>query len=111
VVPKTGFQIVSSYEKTEITMSVRGLTTAYLGFTVDNGKKEEKLLKNGDELNVTAQENLRLSIANAKGIELKINNVPVTIGESGQIVAKVVRWYRDEEKNDLFHLVIDDWEK
>jgi cytoskeleton protein RodZ len=111
VVPKTGFQIVSSYEKTAITMSVRGLTTAYLGFTVDNGKKEEKLMKNGDELNITAQETLRLSIANANGIELKINNVPVTLGESGQVVAKVVRWYRDKEKNDLFHLVIDDLEK
>ena len=49
--------------------------------------------------------------ANAKGIELEINNIPVTLGRGGEIVAKVIRWYRDAENSDLYHLIIDDLEK
>jgi len=111
VVPKTGFQIVSSFEKTDISMHLKTNNTTYLGYYIDDEEKEERILKNGDELSVSASEVLRITAANARGIDLEINNIPINLGESGQIVAKVIRWYRDSENNDLFHLVIDDWEK
>jgi cytoskeleton protein RodZ len=111
IAPKSGFQIVSSFERNDIVMSAKGLSTAFVGFTVDDGKKEELLLRNGEVFDVTARDVLRLTVANAKGLEMKLNNVPVTLGESGQVVAKVVRWYRDDANNNLYHLVMDDWEK
>jgi hypothetical protein len=37
--------------------------------------------------------------------------VPVTLGESGETVAKLVRWYRDANDSELYHLVIDDWKQ
>ena len=111
VAPKTGFKIVSSYEKTDINMFVKTKSTTYFGYYIDDGNKEEALLKNGEELSVSAKDILRITAANAKGVDIEINNIPVILGESSQVVAKVVRWYRDSENEDLYHLVIDDWEK
>ena len=111
VAPKRGFKIVSSYEKTDINMFVKTRSTTYFGYYIDDGNKEEVLLKNGEELSVSAKDILRITAANAKGADIEINNIPVILGESRQVVAKVVRWYRDSENEDLYHLVIDDWEK
>ena len=110
VAPKTGFQIVSSYEKTAIKTLVKVSRTAYFAYIVDEKDKEEALLKNGEELSFTAKEALRIMAANASDVNLEINNIPVTLGKRGEVVAKVVRWYRDSENNDLYHLIIDDWE-
>ncbi len=110
VAPKTGFQIVSSYEKTAIKTLVKVSRTAYFAYIIDEKDKEEALLKNGEELSFTAKEALRIMVANARDVNLEINNIPVTLGKRGEVVAKVVRWYRDNENNDLYHLIIDDWE-
>ena len=110
VAPKTGFQIVSSYEKTAIKTLVKVSRTAYFAYIIDEKDKEEALLKNGEELSFTAKEALRIMAANASDVNLEINNIPVTLGKRGEVVAKVVRWYRDSENNDLYHLIIDDWE-
>ena len=111
VMPKTGFQIVSSFEKTNILMNAKTLATTYVGYFVDDGNKEEKILKTGEDFSVSAKDVLRLTVANARGLDTKINNVPIVLGESGHVVAKVIRWYRDGENANLYHLVIDDWEK
>jgi transcriptional regulator with XRE-family HTH domain len=110
VAPKTGFQIVSSYEKTAIKTLVKVSRTAYFAYIIDEKDKEEALLKNCEELSFTAKEALRIMAANASDVNLEINNIPVTLGKRGEVVAKVVRWYRDSENNDLYHLIIDDWE-
>jgi hypothetical protein len=111
VAPKTGFPIISSYEKTTINTLVKANSTAYFAYIVDEKNKEEVLLKNTEEMTIVAKEALRLMAANAKGVDLEINNIPVTLGRGGEVVAKVVRWYRDAENYDLYHLIIDDWEK
>jgi cytoskeleton protein RodZ len=111
IAPKTGFQIVSGYEKTDISVIIRVLATVYVGYYVDEAQKEESLLKAGDELELNAGEMLRLTATNAKAAEMEINRVPVTLGESGETVAKLVRWYRDANDSELYHLVIDDWKQ
>ena len=111
VAPKTGFPIISSYEKTVIDTLVKANTTAYFAYIVDEKNKEEVLLHKSEELTIISKEALRIMAANAKGIELEINNIPVSLGRGGEVVAKVIRWYRDAENNDLYHLIIDDWEK
>jgi hypothetical protein len=111
IAPQSGFQIVSSYEKTDINSSLQAVDTTYFGYIVDEGDKEEVLLKGGDELSFTAKDVLRIMVANARGVELQINGISLALGKKGEIVAKIVRWYRDSEDNDLYHLIIDDWEK
>jgi cytoskeleton protein RodZ len=111
VAPKTGFQIVSGYEKGNIETYLRANAIAYFSYTVDEEEKKGLILQPGDELELNAKEVLRITAANAKGVDIQINNIPVSLGEGGQIVAKVVRWYRDSENTDLYHLIIDDWEK
>jgi hypothetical protein len=111
VAPQSGFQIVSSYEKTDINSAIKAVNTAYFGYIIDEGEKEEVLLKGGDELSFTAKDVLRIMVANARGVELQINGISLILGKRGEIVAKIVRWYRDSEDSDLYHLIIDDWEK
>jgi hypothetical protein len=111
VAPETGFNILSGYEKTDITVHIDTQSTSYLSYFVDNGDKEESLLKDGDELTITAKDELKMTSANAGALNIEINKVPVNLGEKGTTIAKVVRWYRDAENNNLFHLVMDDWEK
>ena len=110
VAPKSGFQIVSGYEKTDIKTAIRGVSTAYVAYDIDEGEKQEVLLRNGDELAFTAKDVVRIMAANARGINIQINDVSVTLGKGGETVAKVVRWYRDRDDSDLYHLIIDDWE-
>jgi len=110
VAPKSGFQIVSGYEKTDIKTAIRGISTAYVAYDIDEGEKQEVLLRNGDELAFTAKDVVRIMAANARGINIQINDVSVTLGKGGETVAKVVRWYRDSDDSDLYHLIIDDWE-
>jgi hypothetical protein len=111
VAPQSGFQIVSSYEKTDINSAIQAVDTTYFGYIIDEGDKEEVLLKGGDELSFTANDVLRIMVANARGVELQINGISLALGKRGEIVAKIVRWYRDSEDSDLYHLIIDDWEK
>jgi cytoskeleton protein RodZ len=111
IAPKTGFQIVSGYEKAEISTMLRARATVYCGYLTDSEEKKENLLKSGDELPITAKEVLRIMVTNANGVDVEINSIPVALGEGGQVVAKIVRWYRDAEDSDLYHLIIDDWEK
>jgi len=111
VAPKSGFQIVSGYEKTAISAEIRGISTAYVSFSADGGEREGKLLKNGDEISFTAKDVVKLSASNARGLNMQINDVSVTIGKGGETVSKIIRWYRDSDDSDLYHLIIDDLEK
>jgi cytoskeleton protein RodZ len=111
VAPKTGFQILSGYEKTDISADIKGVSTAYLAYTIDDEERQKVLLRNGDELSFTAKDVLRLMVSNARGLNIQVNGVAITLGRGGQTVAKVIRWYRDSDDSDLYHLIIDDLEK
>jgi len=111
IAPKSGFQIVSSYEKTDIVAVLKAIQTSYLGYIIDEDEKKEALLRDGNELTLQAKDVLRLMVANSKGIDLRINEIAVPHGEDGAITAKIIRWYRDGENSNLYHLIIDDWEK
>lgn len=111
IAPKSGFQIVSSYEKTDIVAVLKAIQTSYIGYITDEDEKKEALLHDGDEITLQAKDVLRLMVANYKGIDIRINEIAVPLGENGAIIAKIIRWYRDSENSDLYHLIIDVWEK
>jgi len=109
VAPETGFNILSGYEKTDITVDIDTQSTSYLSYFVDKGNKEESLLKSGDTLTITAKDELKIASANAGALTIAVNKIPVTIGEKGETAAKIIRWYRDAKNSNLYHLIIDDW--
>jgi hypothetical protein len=111
VAPKSGFMIVSGYEKTDIIPNIKAVSTAYIAYVIDEGEKQEVLMRNGDEVSFSGKDVVRLMAANARGLNVQINDVSVPLGEGGEIVAKVIRWYRDSDDSELFHLIIDDLEK
>jgi transcriptional regulator with XRE-family HTH domain len=111
VAPKTGFQILTSYEKTGISTQIKGASPTYLGYSVDKGPKKESVVKNGDQIDFTARDEVKLMVSNAQGVTLEINKVPVPLGERGQVVAKSVRWYRDAANKDLYYLILDNVEE
>jgi transcriptional regulator with XRE-family HTH domain len=111
VAPKTGFQILTSYEKTGISTQIKGASPTYLGYSVDKGPKKESVVKNGDQIDFTARDEVKLMVSNAQGVTLEINKVPVPLGERGQVAAKSVRWYRDAANKDLYYLILDNVEE
>jgi hypothetical protein len=111
VAPKTGFQILTSYEKTGISTQIRGASATYLGYAVDGGPKRDSVVKNGDQIDFTARDEVKLMVSNAQGVTVEINKVPVTLGERGQVVAKSIRWYRDSANKDLYYLILDNIEQ
>jgi hypothetical protein len=111
VAPDSGFEIVSSYEMSEITSTAEALSTSYLAYIPDQGAKQESLLKTGETMSVTAESELKVMAANAKGLQLKVNEVSVNLGKEGAVIAKVIRWYRDPDNSDVFHLIMDDWKQ
>ncbi len=111
IAPKSGFQIVSSYEKTEINSFLKAVGTSYFGYIVDEEEKKEALLRNGDVLSLSAKDILRVMVANPGAVEFRVNEISISLGKKGEVIAKIVRWYRDADNKDLYHLVIDDWEK
>ena len=111
VAPDTGFQIISSYEKTEIQTNISVRATAHVGYISDDEEKQEKLMRDGDEISITTKDVLRIMSTNAGGVDIRINDVSFSLGKSGKTVAKIIRWYRDSEDSNLYHLIMDDWEK
>jgi transcriptional regulator with XRE-family HTH domain len=109
VAPKSGFQIVSSYEMTPISSNAEALSTAYVAYIPDEGEKVESLLRPGETLSADAEEVLRVLATNAQGLQMQINDVTVKLGQDGAVVAKTVRWYRDPDNSDVFHLIMDEW--
>jgi len=110
VAPEEGFKVISGFEKTKIEALIKANDTTYFSYIIDEGKKEEHLLKNGDELKIAAEDVLRLMVANAQGVTMTVNNVPLTLGEEGEVTAKILRWYRDSEEKNLYHLIMENWE-
>ena len=84
VAPKSGFQIVSGYEKTDINAAIRGISTAYVSYSIDEGEKQEKLLKNSEEISFAAKDVVRIMASNARGINIQVNDVSVTLGKGGE---------------------------
>ena len=111
ILPEGVFQILSSYEKTDIKFSAKADDTAYLSYIPDDGEKVEKLLNPGDAVDVKAVDVLKITAANAAVINVEVNDVKVHLGGKGEVVAKVIRWYRDRAENELYHLVMEDWER
>jgi len=75
----------------------------------DRRDRNERYFQRGDpELNIQAQNGIRLWISNAQAVKFQVigggRTVPVEIGGPGEVVVADIRWVRDEENR--YRLVI-----
>ena len=77
-------------------------------FERDRQGRTEQYYQRSEELNITAQNGIRLGISNAQAVRLTViggdRTVPFETGGAGEVVAADLRWIRDEDNR--FRLVL-----
>ena len=70
-------------------------------FEPDRAGRNEQFHQRTDEINIQAQNGIRLGISNAQAVRLQVmgggRTVPFEAGSPGEVVAADLRWLRDEE--------------
>jgi hypothetical protein len=70
-------------------------------FERDRQGRNEQYYQRSDEINITAQNGIRLGISNAQAVKLQVigagRTVPFEAGGAGEVVAADLRWVRDDE--------------
>ena len=74
----------------------------------DRRERNERYFQRSDELNIQAQNGIRIWASNAQAAKFQIigggRSVPVEIGGAGEVVVVDVRWVRDEDNR--FRLIV-----
>jgi len=74
----------------------------------DRRDRNERYFQRSDELNIQAQNGIRLWASNAQAAKLQVigggRTVPLEIGGAGEVVVVDVRWVRDEDNR--FRLIV-----
>jgi cytoskeletal protein RodZ len=77
-------------------------------FERDRRERNERYFQRGEELNIQAQNGVRIGASNAQIAKLQIigggRTTPVDLGGAGEVVAADIRWIRDEENR--YHMVL-----
>ena len=72
-------------------------------FERDRQGRNEQYYQRSDELNIYAQNGIRLGISNAQAVKLQVigagRTVPFEAGGAGEVVAADLRWIRDDESH------------
>jgi cytoskeletal protein RodZ len=70
-------------------------------FERDREERREQYYQRGNELNIQAQNGIRIWASNAQAVKLQVigggRMVPLELGGAGEVVVADVRWVRDEE--------------
>jgi cytoskeletal protein RodZ len=70
-------------------------------FERDRQDRNEQYFQRGEELNIQAQNGVRVWASNAQAAKLQVigggRTVPVELGGAGEVVVADIRWVRDEE--------------
>ena len=74
----------------------------------DRRDRNERYFQRSDELNIQAQNGIRIWVSNAQAAKFSVigggRTVPVEIGSAGEVVVADIRWVRDDDNR--FRLVI-----
>jgi hypothetical protein len=67
----------------------------------DRRDRNEQYFQRSDELNIQAQNGIRMWVSNAAAVKIQVigggRTVPLEIGGVGEVVVADVRWVRDED--------------
>ena len=74
----------------------------------DRQDRNERYFQRSDELNIQAQNGIRVWVSNAQAAKFSVigggRTVPVEIGSAGEVVVADIRWVRDEDNR--FRLIV-----
>ena len=74
----------------------------------DRRDRNERYFQRSDEINIQAQNGIRLWVSNAQAVKFQVigggKTVPVEIGGPGEVVVADIRWVRDDDNR--YRLVI-----
>jgi cytoskeletal protein RodZ len=71
----------------KLKLSIEAVEETWMKVVVDGVDTREYMLKTGERVNLSAQDNFNLLIGNAAGVQMTLNEEPVAIpGKSGQVV-------------------------
>jgi cytoskeletal protein RodZ len=93
--------IFSSSNAYPFTLQVQFQGFCMFRWEIDRRERMERYFSRGEELNIQAQNGLRLWISNAAAAKLQIigagRTVPIELGGAGEVVVSDLRWLRDDE--------------
>jgi hypothetical protein len=74
----------------------------------DRRDRTERYFQRSDQINIQAQNGIRLWISNAQAVKLQVigggRTVPIEIGGPGEVVVADIRWVRDDDNR--YRLVV-----
>lgn len=78
-------------------------------FERDRPDRNEQYYQRSEEINISAQNGIRMGISNAQAVKLQVigagRTVPLETGSAGEVVAADVRWVRDEDNRFRLALI------
>lgn len=81
---------VSSLRQYFFEADIRGFTM--VRWEVDDQPREERYLQNGERIRASVRDGARLWVSNAGNVRLRVDGVPVVLGDLGEVVAARLRW-------------------
>ena len=83
---------------------------SFIEIYLDGPRKYRGFVPIGTKKRWEARENIQVKIGNAGGLKARINGKNFnTFGSPGQVVNKIIRWKRDLNNPNLYHIVVKDW--
>lgn len=105
--PNEAFTAVGTKKK--IVFRAEVVQKTYVKAWVDTSEQEAKVYYPGQSFELVAQDAIQLRIGNPAGLKVTVNGVPVKLGGQG-VVNKTIKWKRDLFDENLYTLVISDWQ-
>lgn len=97
--------------KKKIVFRAEAVQKVYVKAWVDTAEQEAKVYYPGQSFELVAQDAIQLRIGNPAGLKVTVNGVPVKLASPGQGTAnKTIKWKRDLFDENLYTLVISDWQ-
>ncbi|MDR1930480.1 MAG: helix-turn-helix domain-containing protein [Treponema sp.] len=92
--------IFSSSNAYPFTLQVQFQGFCMFRWEVDRRERNERYFSRGEELNIQAQNGLRLWVSNAASLRLRVigagRTVPLELGGAGEVVVSDLRWLKDD---------------
>ena len=82
---------------------------SFIDIYLDGVRKKRGFIPRGTVERWEASEIIQVKIGNAGGLKARINNRDYTFGKSGQVANKVIKWKKDINNPNLYHIVVQDW--
>jgi cytoskeletal protein RodZ len=95
--------------KKKIIFHAEVVQKTYVKAWLDSSEQEAKVYYPGQTFEFTAQDAIQLRIGNPGGLKVTVNGVAVKLGSQG-VVNKTIKWKRDLFDENVYNLVIVDWQ-